>query len=208
MKTPMQERDQSQHLITQAQAGDRRSFDELMAQYRGQLESVVRSSLDPEIRAILDVDGIVQEVFLRAFESIEDFQWRGDGSFSAWLRGIARNVVLNLIRKKRPSHGLQIVEEMPAANVSPSRVARREERFDRLHDALSGLSPAHREVLTLSRIDGLSIQQVASRMGRSPDAIKKLLSRALKALKESFGDTESLHLPDRRLESEGERDGE
>ena len=43
-------------------------------------------------------------------------------------------------------------------------------------------------------------------MGRSPDAIKQLLYRALKQLKHSFGDTESLNLPDRTLGVDKEDD--
>jgi DNA-directed RNA polymerase specialized sigma24 family protein len=55
----------------------------------------------------------------------------------------------------------------------------------------------------MARIERLSIGQIAERMGRSPDAVKQLLSRALKQLRQSFGNTESLHLPtDRRLGSE------
>jgi hypothetical protein len=39
-------------------------------------------------------------------------------------------------------------------------------------------------------------------MGRSPDAVTHLLLRALDKLRESFGDTESLHLPPRSLEDQ------
>jgi hypothetical protein len=40
-------------------------------------------------------------------------------------------------------------------------------------------------------------------MKRSPNAVKKLLARALAELKQGFGDTESLHLPERRLNVKG-----
>ena len=73
---------------------------------------------------------------------------------------------------------------------------------------LKTLSADHREVLLLSRIEGLSIQEVAERMDRSPDAVKKLLSRALNALRAAFGETESLRLPDKRLLREDINDAE
>ena len=59
-------------------------------------------------------------------------------------------------------------------------------------------------------IEGLKIKEIAERMNRSPAAVKQLLSRALVKLKASFGETESLHLPDRELRGEGgegSRDG-
>ena len=82
---------------------------------------------------------------------------------------------------------------------------RQDERFDRLHDAIKNLSSEYRDVIMLSRIEGLTFEEIAGRMNRSPAAVKQLLWRALKKLKESFGDTESLHLPERSF-LEGDND--
>ena len=60
----------------------------------------------------------------------------------------------------------------------------------------------------LARIDGLSIEEVARRMNRSPNAVSHILLRALRKLRESLGDTESLHLPDRRFAREEGGDGD
>jgi len=84
---------------------------------------------------------------------------------------------------------------------------RREERFAQLQRALDGLGPEDREVILLARIQGLPLKEIATRMGRSHAAVAQLLSRALRKLKRSFGDTESLHLPDRSLEKKRESDG-
>ncbi|MBI4582659.1 MAG: sigma-70 region 4 domain-containing protein [Planctomycetes bacterium] len=54
-------------------------------------------------------------------------------------------------------------------------------------------------MILLSRVEGLKIKEVARLMNRSESAAKNLLFRALRELKSSFGDTESLNLPDRRL---------
>jgi DNA-directed RNA polymerase specialized sigma24 family protein len=62
------------------------------------------------------------------------------------------------------------------------------------------LKTDEREAVTLSRIEGLKMKEIAERMGRSPAAVKMLLFRGLKQLKKSFGDTESLHLPERSLD--------
>ena len=78
-------------------------------------------------------------------------------------------------------------------------------RFEHLKEAIEGLNSDYREVILLCRIEGLPIKKAAERMNRSPDAVKKLLWRALNQLKSTCGDTESLHLPDRPLDSEGGR---
>ena len=79
-----------------------------------------------DLQHIVGIEEVVQETFVRAFQFIQEFEWRGSGSLSAWLRGIARNIVVDAIRKKRPSHGLQVVERTAAEEVSPSKTARRE----------------------------------------------------------------------------------
>ncbi len=59
---------------------------------------------------------------------------------------------------------------------------------------LRTLSPEHQTVLELSRMEGQSIRKIAERMGRSESAVKNLLLRATRKLRESFGDTQSLGL--------------
>ena len=85
---------------------------------------------------------------------------------------------------------------------------RRNERFDRLQGAIDSLSGDSREVVFLTRIEGLTLKQAAERMGRSHEAVKKLFWRALKQLRKLMTDTESLHLPDRELKREEDNDGE
>ena len=63
-------------------------------------------------------------------------------------------------------------------------------------------------MILLSRIEGLSIKEIAQRMRRSESAVKNLLLRALKGLRSSFGDTESLRLPDRGIDMERDAHGE
>ena len=53
---------------------------------------------------------------------------------------------------------ISLDEEVAASNPSPSKTARREERFDRLEAALEKLSPDHRRVIVLARIEGASIE--------------------------------------------------
>ncbi len=98
------------------------------------------------------------------------------------------------------------MDEIPVDVVSPSRVLRREERFDRLEDALGSLSAEYRQVLVLVRLEGLPIKEVARRMDRSYKAVSHLPFRATRKLREVFGDTESLQLPDRRFTHEGGED--
>ena len=81
---------------------------------------------------------------------------------------------------------------------------RRHERFERLESSLEDLRPEEREALRLSRFEGLTARDIAKRMNVSEITVKRMLSRGLTQLRNSLGDTESLHLPDRHLWEEGD----
>ena len=154
------------------------------------------------LKAKVEPDDVVQETLSVAFESIEKFTWRGEESFYRWLGSIAEHLIWSSSQKKAWGE-IGLTRDVGARNTSPSKHIRREERFDRLEKALGDLSGDHRRVVILARIEGLKVKEIAARMNRSPDAVKKLLARALLNLKQSFGDTESLHLPDRRIGTNG-----
>lgn len=203
----MDERDETQSLIASARSGDRPAFDRLVELYRPRLRALVSSRWSSRVVVGVDVDDVYQETILRAFGGIGRFEWRGEESFMAWLAGIAANVIDSLARRRALDRRARITAEIPVEVLSPSKAIRREERFDRLQDSIAKLSAEHREVISLIRLKGLSFAEAASRMGRSPDAVRQLLYRALRQLRSTFGDTESLHLPQRRLGDPGGRDG-
>lgn len=204
----MTEHSRIQALVEKAGAGDRDAFDELVRSCEGRLRSSVEVQLGPG-RGGADVDEVVQETFVLALQAIDRFQWKGDASFSAWLSRIARNVVIDRAKDARRSRYLELPDGLPAHSSSPSRILRRGERLDRLEKAIAQLPQDYREVIRLSQLEGLRVKDIAARMSRSEYAVKHLLARALQALRKSFGDTESLHLPDRLLEVEGgDRDRE
>ncbi len=203
----MESRAATESLIPRARRGDRTAFDRLAEGVRERLEAIVRSRLGPSARRSVDVDDIVQETLLRAFDSMRRFEEGDVDAFVRWLGGIAINVVRETSRR----HGRELVlpeaDELPALGSSESVRAVRNERFDRLQGALDSLSPDHRQVVMLARIERLPLAEVGRRMGRSPEAVSQLLWRALRKLREAFGSTDSFQLPDRRLEDRKETPG-
>ncbi|MBN1417385.1 MAG: sigma-70 family RNA polymerase sigma factor [Planctomycetes bacterium] len=205
MGTHMESQDQTQILVRNAQKGARAAFEELAARHRLRLEALIRSRMGPALREAVEVDDLLQETLLRAFQSIGRFRWQGDGSFFRWLAGIAVRVVLQAARRQRRPAPVSsdAGEGVAAAQASPSRTLRRAERFDRLEEALAKLRPEHRDVILLARIENVPLREIARRWNRSPNAIAQLLLRALRSLRDAFGDTESLHLPPRTLDGDG-----
>ncbi len=199
----MKEIEREKNLIERARAGDRAAFEDLTSPVTRTLSARIQRRIGAELQGILDAEDVIQETFVRAFQSMDKFHWQGEGSFQSWLYGIAFKIILHSARERGKWNLLRITREPQAAELSPTHRQRREERFDRLERTLDLLSPEYRRVVQLARIEGLPMAEIARRMKRTPSSVRNLLFRAMKQLRETFGDTESLGLPDRSIEEGG-----
>jgi len=191
-------------LVARAKAGDREAFARLTQDLAPRVGALIRCRY-PGALAHEGLDDLVQETLARACERFRRFEHRGDGSLFRWVASIALNVASKAARHGR--RAAAALESEPAAStLTQSHALRREERLERLRSALETLPAEQREVLLLVRIDGLAVNEVAHRIGKTPNAVTKLILLASRALKHVFGDTESLGLPDRGLERGGTAD--
>ncbi|MBI4601972.1 MAG: sigma-70 family RNA polymerase sigma factor [Planctomycetes bacterium] len=195
-------------LVRRAQEADREAFDEVARRHRERLRAFAGSRLGPEVQGRIEPDDVVQETFAWALRSLGRLRWRGEEAFAGWLFTIAKRVILKEVARGACRPVLSLDRDPAGRDPSPSKALRRGERFERLEGALRGLSPEHRRVIELARLEGVPVREIARRLGRSPDAVSQLLRRALAKLREAFGDTESLSLPDRALDPRGEGDGD
>ena len=199
----MSSEESTRTLAGRARAGDRVAFERLVERYRVELEALVSARLGAGLRRKVEIEDVIQETLVKAFQSIQTFEWRGEGSFLKWLDGIARHLILYWARRHARDASMPAHLDLPTGDDSPLTGLRRAERLDRLEDALRRLSPDHREVILLSRIQGLSTVEIGRRMHRSTKAVHQLLWRALQKLRSTFGETESFRLP-HRPPAEGE----
>jgi RNA polymerase sigma-70 factor (ECF subfamily) len=219
-------------LVARAQAGESHAFEALIERHKPRLASFIGLRVGDRLLERLELDDVFQEVLYQVFRSLPRFRWLHDGCFFPWLATVAEHVIQSLGRKHsctcaggaRP-HEVPLsagaapgdaederetrekLSFLVARGISPSKLMRQNERFERLKNALDALKPEHREVIILARVQGLSMKELAGRMNRSPEAVSALLLRALRQLKAAFGDTDSFHLPWRPLESPGEAPG-
>ena len=159
--------------------------------------------LGPHLRGLVESDDILQETLLKAYVQFDQFTYRTPGSFLRWLALIMEHVVADTARY----HGRQkrqAAEIMPLKSASvpqgvepvdsntPSRLLARDEALGALLRDLDELPDDYREVILLIKIEGLSTQEVAERMGRSREAIALLLHRAVKRLRQSHDSKEGV----------------
>jgi RNA polymerase sigma-70 factor (ECF subfamily) len=168
-------------LLDAAQQGSLAALGELTARNYRRSFRVALSIL----RQREDAEEEVQNAFLKAFGHIGQFQ--RDSQFSTWLtRIVVNNCLMNLRKRKREKHGRAPVLESGESERFELRDARdtAEEALGReqvrllLGREIRRLPPMLRNVLILRDVEGLSMEEVAYRLGISVAAAKSRLLRA------------------------------
>lgn len=156
--------------------------------YRERLLSVIYIRMGPDLRKRMDPEDVLQEV---AIEAIHSWHTLDDpANAGAWLVTLARRKIARILRDqvgvaaRDPRRERAMKTDFPVADhrTGPATMADRKDRLVLLEQALTRLSDDHREVVMLSKIEGLPAKEIAERMGRSENAIHLLLSRAIKRL--------------------------
>src|SRR5687767_7051396 len=126
-----------------------------------------------------DADDVAQRTFIEAFKRIAEYAPGTD--FRAWLFAIARYQLLaesTRLRRIADYHRRYaphaLAEELDR-RISAVEIAGRSERIDQLRGCLSGLNPQAREILGQRYGDGLPLEEISRRSGRSVGALKKYL---------------------------------
>ena len=133
-----------------------------------------------------EAEDIAQEVFLKAINSLDKFQFRGP-PFTSWLFRIAHNLVVDRIRHAKskssgPMVPLDDALALPdAQNVETQTLQALD--VEVLRGALGKVSDLQRQVVLLRFIAGLSLAETAVAMNRKENTIKALQHSALAALR-------------------------
>ena len=158
--------------------------------------------MGPELRTKLQSMDLVQDAFISALRSLENFTYKNEGDFLRWISKIAENRIRdNLdklhadkrdIRKEIPLNNRSATQNTlagisaPVDTTTPSLIMSRREDLNKLEKAMDKLKPEYREVITLTKIEGLSYKEAADKLGKGADAVRMLLSRAITAMSQSF----------------------
>jgi RNA polymerase sigma-70 factor (ECF subfamily) len=185
-------RGDTEDLLRRAREGSREALGSLLDGCGQRLLGVIRLRLGPSLRERIESRDVLQATLLKALLHIDGFRGEKRESLMAWLARIAQNEIRDAAafhgrdrRRADRTVALGDSQELDrlAADVrsETSRIAR-DERSERLFAAVEALSPEHREVILLRQLEELPFAEVAGRMGRSPDACRMLLARAMAAL--------------------------
>ena len=133
------------------------------------------------------VDELVQDTFVRAFNSIDTF--RADSALRTWLFTILKRLILDRRRAERRQAGVVELEEghaVQAYDALDALVA--DETAMRVRKAVDTLSPMQREVFLLRVTDGMAYSEIAKVVGSTEGACRVHYHNAMRSIKEILGD--------------------
>jgi RNA polymerase sigma-70 factor (ECF subfamily) len=186
-------RDEDAELMLRVKNGDRQSFRELMQRHQ-------RAVINTIYRAIGDsweAEDLAQRVFLQVYRSAH--RYKPTAKFTTWLFTIVHNTILNEYRRRsrhaaesldaleRPENpdaaGWQLTDTKTA---DPHDQVAQRELQERIQEAIMKLPEQQRMAVILCRFEGHSYDEIAKELRCSRSAVKSLLHRARRTLKEQL----------------------
>ena len=163
-------------LVVRAIAGDRWALEAL---YKRHARSVMRLG-NFLLGRSADVDDVVQDTFIRAFDRLDDL--RQPDRFGAWVLRIAANLSRSRLRRRRLLASLGLdrgdddvpLDQLTTAGVTPEQRA----ELAALRRVLNRLPADQRVAWTLRRVEGWSLDQTAEAIGVSLATVKRRLRQA------------------------------
>jgi RNA polymerase sigma-70 factor (ECF subfamily) len=131
-----------------------------------------------------DAQDLTTQTFLAALEGIAAY--RGEASFGAWLLGIARNKASMFFRSRKRETYLDAESEIADPAPSPEAEAGKRLQLAQVIRALRRLTPERAEAIVLYLFADLSAAEAGSLMNKSQAAVRMLVQRGLRDLREQL----------------------
>lgn len=157
-------------LVQRSRAGDEAAFAQLHERYARVVHGILLARVPR-----LDVDDLVQDVFLTAWKRLDAL--RDPAAFGGWLSMIARNRATDFHRRAVETG------ELSAHMEAPGSLSASVEALAAL-DAIRSLPDAYRETLILRLVEGFTGPEIAERTGLTPASVRVNLHRGMKLLRE------------------------
>lgn len=193
----------STEMLRRAAAGDREAINALFACHRDRLRGMVRLRLNRRLQGRIDPSDVVQEAYLEVCKNFAEYVRAPKLPFYLWLRHITGQKLIAVHRhhlgyQMRDAHreitlyrgalpeasSESLVEQLLGRLTSPTQAALRAELQVRVQEALNGMDPIDREVLTLRHFEMLNNGETAEVLGIKKTAASNRYIRALERLKD------------------------
>ena len=178
-------------LTTRTNEGDENAFEEIVRRYSPRVFRFASRFFRQQSL----VEEAAQEVFLKAFTQLKNFE--GRGSLEGWLTRITVNTCINILRSSKRENELTLSAltddesdwlEQNMSNAATIQHQKTEEKLiaaDLVNRVLKTMSPDDRLVLTMIDGEGYSMKEIAAMTGWTESKIKIQAFRARRRMREA-----------------------
>ncbi|MFN0137792.1 MAG: RNA polymerase sigma factor [Phycisphaerae bacterium] len=191
-------------MLDRAIAGDGAALQQLLIPYQSRLLARLTKRLPLSLRSSISAEDLLQETFVEIFRQIRGFEPQGRAAFVRWLIMVADGRLIQAIRRHsalkrggaRPaldamaggSSDVPLFELLDVDTHSPSRSVAGHEIEAAVQAALLRIKPEYRDAVRMRYIEGLSVAEVAQRMGKTDWSVHKLCTRGFAAMRAALGE--------------------
>jgi RNA polymerase sigma-70 factor (ECF subfamily) len=169
----------AEELVRRIQANESHAFDELYTRYSPRVFGYLYQRLNGNIE---EAEDLTAEVFAKVYQKIDSFEVQG-APLSSWLFRIARNRLIDSVRR-RPQQAHVELDNAPPLNAGPVfNGIDQHMAMDLIKSGLERLTDEQRQVIILRFLEDKSLAETAAVVQRTEEAVKKLQSRGLAALR-------------------------
>jgi RNA polymerase sigma-70 factor (ECF subfamily) len=193
----------TRELVALAKDGNESAISQLWTVYGARVHWIMRLRMGKELRSKLESTDLAQDALLSALGDLKNFTYKNEGDFLRWISTIAENRLRDNLDKlhadkrdirkemrlgKPGAHTVSksAVSFAPIEATTPSVIMSRKEELDKLEKAIDKLKPDYKQVIVLAKIEGLSYKEIADKLDKTSEAVRKLISRAMAALTTVF----------------------
>ncbi len=172
-------------LVAEYLAGDESVFATLVQRHLKSIYSFALRSVGDE------AEDVVQDTFLKVWKNIKTYEPR-NAQFKTWLMSIARNTVIDYLRKKKSfvfsdfnnEQGESFIENIPDSELLPDEsVAQAHDARD-IKEVLEKLSAQNREVILLRFMNHMTFEEISEVLGEPLNTVKSRSHRGLLQLRQ------------------------
>lgn len=176
----MEDQQQTLALASRARGGDADSFRQLYERLAPALHVWGEVRIRDDLRAVIEPQDLVQEVWCRAWRSMPGFD--ESTPFRYWVFRIAKNVLLEATRNKRKAGSgsttrLVALHAVPADATAISQRVARDEGCRKLHEWVAGLDDDDRELVLHCGLEGETHAEVSRKMNLERETVSKRWQR-------------------------------
>ena len=175
------QREEEAMLVARAQESDRAAWDEIFQRYYQRVYVFVFCRVGDATAA----EDLTADVFVEAWKGIRRFSYRGT-PFVSWLYRIAHNLMADFWSRRNRTRTQPLGEGHREA-ADPEDSAERVALWQSVASAMRRLTREQQQVIVSRFVEGLSLAETASLMGKNENAVKQLEFRALKSVRKTLG---------------------